>query len=425
MFRYALIFLLFPFLSCSSASTESMDTESESPTDSVSAGKDTVSNELADYCNAEVKTGAARFEQYVPSLAGKRVALVANQSSLVDDTHLLDTLLSQDVDVVKVFALEHGFRGKADAGEEVDDHLDSKTGLPIVSLYRKEKAPRGEELADVDVLLFDIQDVGVRFYTYISSMSYIMNAVAVFDKEMVVLDRPNPNGHYLAGPVLQESCSSFIGMHRVPVVHGMTIGEYAKMVDGEKWMANQLGQRLKVVPSSGWDHSKFYEVPVAPSPNLPNMTSIYLYPSLCLFEGTVVSIGRGTNSPFQVVGHPDFEVDVLEDLYSFTPEPNEGASRPKLKGETCHGYDFSTMSLDELRSFRFNIRYFIEFYEKLEMGSSFFLSSGFIHNLAGRKDFRDQVIAGKTIEEIEAVWEEDLNAFKQIRSKYLLYPDFE
>ena len=423
MFRYALIFLVFPFLSCSSSSEES--TSTESPTDTTSVVDDTLVVEEADYCNEEVTVGAGRFDQYLNLLEGKRVALVGNQSSMVGDKHLVDTLLDQGVNVVKVFSPEHGFRGKADAGEEVNNETDSKTGLPIVSLYRKDKAPRENELTDVDVILFDIQDVGARFYTYISTMSYVMEAAAKYGKEMIVLDRPNPNGHYVAGPVLQSNTKSFVGMHSVPVVHGMTIGEYAKMVDGEGWMSAQLKDRLTVITCQGWDHMKFYEVPIAPSPNLPNMTSIYLYPGLCWFEGTVVSIGRGTDIPFQCVGHPKFEVDVLEDLHSFTPEPNEGSSKPKLEGETCHGYDFSSLSLEELRDFRFNIRYFLEFYEKLGMGSSFFLSSGFIHNLVGRRDFKDQVIAGKSQEEIEMSWQEDLETFKSIRFNYLLYPDFE
>ncbi len=422
MFRYCLILLAISVISCSSSADESISTDAT--TDSSVVEVDSLLGLLPDYCNESILVGAERFDQYISGLKGKRVAIVANQSSMIGDIHLVDTLLAQGVVVVKVFSPEHGFRGRADAGEEVDSEIDEKTGLPIISLYRKIKRPTDRELADVDVILFDIQDVGARFYTYISTMTLLMEAAAENQKELIILDRPNPNGHYVGGPVLNPRYSSFVGMHEVPVVHGMTIGEYAKMVDGEKWISSEMGDKLSVVGCKDWDHTKFYELPIPPSPNLPNMASVYLYPSLCLFEGSIVSIGRGTNQPFQCVGHPDFEVNILEDLYSFTPLPNEGSKHPKLEGENCYGYNFEKMTLDEYRSFHFDIQYLLEFYTKLDKKKHFFLSTGFINNLAGDRSFKDAIIAGKNQQEIEESWSQDLEEFNKIRAKYLLYPDF-
>ena len=399
--------------------------DGETTTENNEEPLDTIPKEEPLYCNQDVVVGAARFEQYLPQLEGKKVALVGNQSSMVGEIHLVDTLISQNVNLVKVFSPEHGFRGDADAGEKVKDGIDPKSGLPVISLYGKNKKPKEGQLSDVDVILFDIQDVGARFYTYISTMTYVMEAAAENDKKVIVLDRPNPNGHYVDGPVLQPGYSSFVGMHEVPVVHGMSIGEYAQMVNGEGWLANGVKCDLEIVSCEGWDHTKFYELPIAPSPNLPNMTSVYLYPSLCFFEGTVVSIGRGTDIPFQCIGHPDFEVDVLEDLYSFKPAPNEGSSNPKLNGQTCYGYNLSEKDVKEIRGeAKLEINYLIEFYNKIG-SDDFFLSSGFINNLAGSKDLMNDVKARKSEVEIRASWEEDLKAFKEIRKKYLLYQDFE
>ncbi|MBI3136427.1 MAG: DUF1343 domain-containing protein [Bacteroidetes bacterium] len=418
-------FLLFSiaFVACSSESPSDAGTlNAAQSTDTTS----TVPAEEPLYCNASVTVGAARTAEYLPLLGGKKVAVVGNQSSLIGETHLVDSLKSLGVNVVKVFSPEHGFRGDADAGEKVASGTDSKTGLTVISLYGNNKKPTVEQLADIDVLLFDIQDVGARFYTYISTLHYILEAAAENEKQVIVLDRPNPNGHYVDGPVLNPAFKSFIGMHPVPVVHGMTVGEYAQMINGEGWLAGKLKADLKVIPCEGWDHTRYYELPIAPSPNLTTMTAIYLYPALCFFEGTVVSVGRGTDLPFQVIGHPKMEVDVLEKLYSFKPMPNAAAAHPVLEGQTCYGYDLSKTDVKEYREKRkLDLSYLLEFYKKLKMGPAFFLKSNFINNLAGTDQLKAQIIAGKTLEEIEATWQEALSAFKEKRKGYLLYPDFE
>jgi len=378
------------------------------------------------YCNEEVKVGAEQTNLYLDLLKDKRVAVVGNQSSMIGNVHLVDSLKNSGINLVRVFSPEHGFRGDADAGEKVAGGIDEKTGLQIVSLYGSNRKPTPEQLADVDILVFDIQDVGARFYTYISTLHYVMEAAAENGKKLILLDRPNPNGHYVDGPVLDPKFKSFVGMHAVPVVHGMSIGEYAQMINGEGWLANKVVCDLTVIKCDGWDHTRFYELPVAPSPNLQNMTAIYLYPSLCLFEGTVVSVGRGTEKPFQIIGHPKMEVDVLEKLYSFKPMPNEAAAHPVLEGETCYGYDLSGSDIRELRTkAKLDLSYLIEFYTKLKMGSAYFLKSNFINNLAGTDQLKSQIIAGKTLEEIEASWQNSLTEFKLKRKKYLLYTDFE
>ncbi len=388
--------------------------------------EDSVVVEKPLYCNDLVQVGAAKFDQYVDGLEGLKVGVVGNQSSMVGSSHLVDTLIAQGVNVVKVFSPEHGFRGKADAGEKVQDGLDSETGLPIISLYGSNKKPKADQLIDLDVLLFDIQDVGARFYTYISTLNYVMEAAAENEKKIIVLDRPNPNGHYVDGPILESKHSSFIGMNPVPVVHGLTIGEYAQMIKGEGWINEAGNLDLDVVACDGWDHNEFYELPIAPSPNLPNMQSVYLYPTLCFFEGTEVSIGRGTDIPFQCVGHPKMEVDVLEDLYSFKPAPNEGAKKPKLEGETCYGYDFSQDDIKELREKKMvDLSILQEFYSKLEMGDSFFLKNNFIDLLAGNSHLKDEIKEGVSMDEIREGWEPALSEFKEMRKQYLLYTDFD
>jgi uncharacterized protein YbbC (DUF1343 family) len=377
------------------------------------------------FCNADVRVGAAVTEKYFHLLKDKRVGIVGNQSSLVSSTHLVDTLRSSGINIVRVFSPEHGFRGDADAGEKVKSAVDAKTGLPVVSLYGSNKKPSAEQLADVDVLVFDIQDVGARFYTYISTLHYVMQAAAEQNKKLIVLDRPNPNGHYVDGPVLDPKFSSFVGMHQVPVVHGMTIGEYAQMVNGEGWLGDGLKCDLQVISCEGWDHTKFYELPVPPSPNLRTMNAIYHYPSLCLFEGTVVSLGRGTDHPFEVIGHPKFKNAEADNIFSFVPQPNAAASHPVLQGQTCYGYDLHETDIREYREKRkVDLSYLLEFYNSLDMGAAFFLKSGFINNLAGTDQLKAQIMAGKTLEEIEASWQEKLSAFKQMRKKYLLYEDF-
>lgn len=420
---YSLFLLSLAFLACSS---ETATSSAPAADDSVAVSANTQPQELPLFCNETVTVGAARTDLYLAELSGKRVGVVGNQSSLIGNTHLVDTLMSLGIQVVKVFSPEHGFRGDADAGEQVASGLDAKTGLPVISLYGNNKKPTPAQLSDLDVLVFDIQDVGARFYTYISTLHYVMEAAAENGKKVIVLDRPNPNGHYVDGPVLDPKFKSFVGMHAVPVVHGMTIGEYAGMINGEGWLAGGVKTDLEVIPCQGWDHTRYYELPVAPSPNLKNMTAIYLYPSLCFFEGTVVSVGRGTDLPFQVIGHPKMTVDVLEKLYSFKPMPNEAAAHPVLEGQTCYGYDLSGTDIRTLRERRkLDLSYLLEFYQKLNLGSAYFLKSNFINNLAGTDQLKAQILAGKSLEEIEASWQEGLQTFREKRKTYLLYPDFD
>ena len=291
-----------------------------------------------------VITAAERISVYHPLLANKKVALVVNQTSIVKGSHLVDTLLKLGVNIKVIFAPEHGFRGKADAGEVISDTKDTKTGLPIISIYGKKKKPSAEDLKDVDLVLFDIQDVGVRFYTYISTLHYVMESCAEFQKPLMVLDRPNPNGYFVDGEILNPAYKSFVGMHQVPTVYGMTIGEYAKMINGEGWLPNKATCDLTVIECKNYTHDTFYELPVKPSPNLPNIRSILLYPSICFFEGTTLSLGRGTEKQFQVIGHPALKSD-----FSFTPMPNEGAKEPPLKGEKCYGLDLSNMTTGSIK----------------------------------------------------------------------------
>ena len=370
---------------------------------------------------APVVVGAARLTEYLPQLRNTRVGLVVNQTSVVNGVHLVDTLRSLDVDIIKVFAPEHGFRGNADAGQSIKSGVDTRTGLPIVSLYGSHKKPTRADYEDLDLIVFDIQDVGARFYTYISTMHYIMEAAAEQDKKVLVLDRPNPNGHYVDGPVLREGFTSFVGMHRVPVVHGMTVGEYAGMLNGEGWLSGGVTCDLTVVPALNYDHNTFYALPIKPSPNLPDMQSIYLYPSLCFMEGTVVSVGRGTDKQFQIYGHPDFS----EGDYTFTPEPMLGARSPKLQGKLCRGFDMSEADLGELQAQGLRLEYLYNAYRLMPEGSDFFLRNKFIDKLAGTDAVRKGILNGVTLDEMKASWQEDLTAFKEIRKEYLLYADFE
>ena len=364
----------------------------------------------------EIIIGAAKFSQYLSDLEGKKVGLIVNQTSTVGETHLVDTLISLGVDVQKIFAPEHGFRGTADAGEKVKNGKDVKTGLPIISLYGKFRKPSKAMIADLDVLVFDIQDVGARFYTYISTMHYVMEAAAENGKQVIVLDRPNPNGHYVDGPIRTKSLKSFVGMHPIPIVHGLTVAELAKMINGEKWLKNGLEADLKVVTCDNYDHNTFYELPIKPSPNLPNIRSIYLYPSLCLFEGTVVSVGRGTPTPFQVYGHPIFK----NGTYQFTPEPTEGAKKPPYNNETCFGFNLADKSLDELRQTQqLELSYLINYYNDFPIKGAFF--NDFFKKLVGNTELRQQIESDKTEAEIRASWQPELDNYKQIREKYLLY----
>lgn len=363
-------------------------------------------------------TGSERTDAYLPLLTGQRVAVVTNHTGRIGNAHLVDSLLARKVGITKVFAPEHGFRGDADAGEHVKDQRDSRTGLPIVSLYGKHKKPNAQQLADVDVLIFDIQDVGARFYTYISTLHFVMEAALAHQKKVIVLDRPNPNGFYVDGPVLDTAYRSFVGMHPVPIVHGMTIGEYARMINGEGWLPNGMRCDLTVVPCEGYEHGQFPKLDLQPSPNLPNMASVYLYPSLCLFEGTVVSVGRGTEKPFQWIGYPGNPLG----SHQFMPRPMPGAKEPPHKGHTCTGIDLEAYGGFQSRmERRINLQWLIGFYAEAPEKASFF--TPFFDKLAGSKDLRERIQRGESEELIRASWQQDLERFMKIRSKYLLYPD--
>ena len=359
--------------------------------------------------------GGARMNLYLDSLKGKRVAIVGNQTSLIGKTHLVDTLLSLGVNIQKVFSPEHGFRGDADAGEKVGSSIDAKTGIPLISLYGKNKKPYPEQLADVDVVIYDIQDVGVRFYTYISTLHYVMEACAENKKPIIVLDRPNPNGHYIDGPVLEASQRSFVGMDPVPIVYGMTIGEYALMINGEFWLSDSLQCDLWIVPCKHYLHKTKYVLPVAPSPNLRSETAITLYPSLCLFEATTVSIGRGTERPFELYGHPMFPYKG----FSFTPISCFGAKNPLCENIVCNGFDLQSSM--KKRSYELNLNWIIQ--AKVLLGDSveFINQPAFFNRLAGNNILKDQILSGMTAKEIRLTWKPGLDNFKKIRQRYLLY----
>jgi|TARA_B110000259_G_scaffold113068_1_gene128967 uncharacterized protein YbbC (DUF1343 family) len=357
-------------------------------------------------------SGAESFEKYLHSIANKKVGVVAHQASLVNGkTHLVDTLLSLGVAVQKVFAPEHGFRGNADAGETIYDQKDKKTGLEILSLHGKTKKPSKEDLANISVMIFDLQDVGVRFYTYLSTLHYVMEACAENNIPLIVLDRPNPNAHYVDGPVLKKENKSFIGMHPVPIVYGMTIGEYAKMINGEGWLSNKTKCDLTIIKIKNYTHETSYELPVRPSPNLPNKQAIALYPSLCLLEPTKISIGRGTEMQFQIYGHPDLN----KDDFSFKPLPNFGSKNPKLKDKICYGKDLSKIEFPK----KIHLEWLINAYNESPNKSDFFLK-GF-HRIAGTKNLESQIKAGISEKEIRESWKKGLNHFKSIREKYLIY----
>ncbi len=382
-----------------------------------------INSTLSNHDTNGVITGAARFQEYLPLLKAKRVALIINQTSLVNRTSLLDTLLAQNIEIVKVFTPEHGFRGAAGAGEKVDNEVDKKTGLPIVSLYGSSKKPKKADLSNVDILIYDLQDVGTRFYTYISTMQYAMEACAEYGKEFMVLDRPNPNGHYVDGPVLDMSLKSFVGMQPIPIVYGMTAGEYAKMLVGENWFDGSEKVKLTVIPCENYDHTVLYHLPVSPSPNLRTMAAIYSYPSLCFFEGTVVSVGRGTSMPFQQFGHPAFK---NRTVYSFMPSiPFGKGPSPKLAGETCYG---QVVAMNDEEGLMINgkgikLIWLVKAYDWYPEKEKFFNS--FFEKLAGTKELRKQIENGTSIADIKKSWQKDLDVFKKIRKKYLLYKDFE
>ena len=362
-----------------------------------------------------IVTGAQQTNSYVPLLINKNVAIVANQTSVIfkneTNTHIVDSLVSLNVLIKKVFSPEHGFRGTADASELVADGIDKKTGIPIVSLYGNNKKPSQEQLQGIDLVVFDIQDVGVRFYTYISTLHYVMEACAEAGIPLLVLDRPNPNGHYIDGPTLEIEHKSFVGMHPVPLVYGMTIGEYASMINGENWLNTNQKCKLTVIPLKNYNHKSLYSLPIRPSPNLPNDVAINLYPSLGFFEGTIINAGRGTEFQFQRYGAPFFP----ENEFSYTPQPNFGSKNPKHEGKICYGVD-----LKNTKKFsKVTIEYILDAYKKTPSSESFFGSTFTIH--AGNLLLEQQIKEGLTSKEIHDSWQPQINSFKKIREKYLLY----
>ena len=383
--------------------------------------------------------GAERTEIYFPLLKRKRVAVFANQTSMVKQTHLVDTLIKSGINVVKIFSPEHGFRGDADAGEELNNSTDKKTGLPIISLYGNHTKPTPDDLKDIDIIVFDIQDIGVRFYTYISSLQYLLEAALENHKPLLLLDRPNPNGFYVDGPVLDMKFKSFLGMQPIPIVYGMTIGEYATLLAGEKWLSPEANKicsynistkptsdtpfHFLVIKCKGYDHSSKYILPINPSPNLKEMQGIYLYPSTCFFEGTVLSEGRGTDKPFEIFGHPTLP----KTLYAFTPKPNAGAKSSKCFYQQCYGWNLSGTNEEVLKKLdkKIQLKYLLNAYKLFPGKDSFFLKNNFFNKLTGNDILMQQIKDGKTEAEIRESWQADLIKFKAIRKKYLLYKDFE
>jgi len=359
--------------------------------------------------------GAEQFDLYLDEIKDKNIALVVNQTSMVGNTHLVDTLLSMGINIKKIFAPEHGFRGNIDRGKHVDSNIDEKTGIPIISMFGQNRRPQNEQLTDVDIIIFDIQDVGARFYTYISSMHEVMEACVENDKKLIVLDRPNPTGDYVDGPVREDSYKSFVGMHSIPIVHGLTVGELAKMINGEGWLTNNSVCNLTVVPVKNYTHQMLYSLPIKPSPNLPNDVSIRLYPSLCFFEATNFSIGRGTEFPFQVIGYPDS----IYGSFNFIPQDIEGVqTNPIQEGKMCFGIDLRNQPLKETK---FTLKYVIEFYNKSKEKEDFFARSNWFNLLAGNSTLQEQIKQGLSEEEIRNSWKSDLDNYKQMREKYLIY----
>lgn len=365
-------------------------------------------------------TGAERTTEYLPLLKGKNIGLVVNQTSMINSIHLVDSLINLGLNVKKIFAPEHGFRGGADAGEKISDSKDPKTGLPIISIYGTKKAPDKADLEGIDLLIFDIQDVGTRFYTYISTLHYVMLSCADNKIPLMVFDRPNPNGHFVDGPILDIAYQSFVGMHPIPIVHGLTIGEYASMINGENWLGMNKKCSLQVISCLNYNHSMVYDLPIPPSPNLPNMRSIYLYPSICFFEGTQISLGRGTNKQFQVLGAPNMNTGD----FTFTPVSKPGATNPPQLGKLCRGIDLSILDERTIKAKKtIDLSYLIQFYKDYPEKESFFLASLFFDKLAGNAKLREMIQAGYTEEQIKETWEPGLSAFKQTRKKYLIYQD--
>ncbi|MFW5778088.1 MAG: exo-beta-N-acetylmuramidase NamZ domain-containing protein [Bacteroidota bacterium] len=369
--------------------------------------------------NSFIRPGAWQTELYIPLLQGKKIGVLGNHTSKIKDIHLVDTLLSAGLDIVRIFSPEHGFRGEAAAGEYVKNSIDPITGLPVISLYGSNRIPSPEDVKDLDVIIFDIQDVGVRFYTYISTMTYMMQTASSVGVPMIILDRPNPNGHITDGPLLDSEHTSFVGLHPIPVLHGMTVGEYAQMVNGQGWLENQRTCEIHIVKVENYKRDMYYQVPDIPSPNLPDMTSILLYPGLCFFEGTPVSIGRGTDFPFQVYGHPDFPKEIFS--FTFTPESRRAAPHPPNKNQVCYGIDLRKHKPELLHKEQnyLDISHLLKAYEHFAEKESFF--NDFFEKLAGTSKLRDQIRQGFSENEIRDSWQKDLQEFMNMREKYLLY----
>lgn len=366
----------------------------------------------------DLVVGARQTGRYFPLLEGKRIAVVANQTSLIGEVHLVDSLLNAGMSVSKVFCPEHGFRGNAEAGQKIRNGKDPATGLAVISLYGRNYKPTRKDLRRIDLVLFDLQDVGARFYTYISTMSYVMEACAEQGIPMIILDRPNPNGFFVDGPILSEPYESFVGLHPVPIVYGMSIGEYALMVNGEGWLSQGVRCDIKVIKVKNYDHNMICQLPVKPSPNLPNWQSIYLYPSLALFEGTMISEGRGTDRPFQIFGHPDFRTG----SYTFTPKSLPGAEYPKYRDQRCYGLIVRNHAMNFKENPRqLNIHWLIEMAKYFSGRKDFF--NNYFNYLAGNTSLKDQIKLGMSEEDIRKSWENGLEKFRKIRKLYLLYPD--
>lgn len=384
-----------------------------------------VSIENSDKVKGKIRTGAEQTELYLPYLKGKRIGMVVNPTSIIGNTTVVDSLLALGVKIVKIFGPEHGFRGDASAGIHVDDSIDEKTGIPAISLYGKHKKPSKEDLADVDLLIYDIQDVGVRFYTYINTLQHVMESCAENNKELLILDRPNPNGYYVDGPILDPKLKSGIGINPIPITHGLTIAEYAQMLNGEGWLENKAVCKIKIIKNANYTHSMPYVLPVKPSPNLNTAQSILLYPTLCLFEGTIISQGRGTYFPFTVLGNPDLKGKYK---FSFMPKGIKGMSETPLHmNKDCYGLDLRQYSANKIRKeAQINLKWLIELYNAYPYKDKFFdfkqsNQMGNFDKLAGTYDLKQQIIAGKTEEEIRQSWEPGLSQYKIMRKKYLLY----
>jgi uncharacterized protein YbbC (DUF1343 family) len=405
MFRAVpLIFFFFTVVACHSQKERSP--EAQAPSIDASAPQ-------------TLRMGAEQLDSWLPALRGKRLALLVNHTALVGKRHLVDTLLALGADVKKIFGPEHGFRGDAADGETVKNGVDVKSGLPVISLYGKNKKPTAAQLADVDAVIFDIQDVGTRFYTYISSMHYLMESCAENKKMVVILDRPNPHGSYIDGPMLEPAQKSFVGMHPIPVVHGLTVGELANMINGEGWLGTGMTCELRIVPMKNWKHSDRYLLPIYPSPNLPNNQAIALYPSLCFFEGTVISVGRGTEMPFQVIGNPELK----QYSFTFTPRTIKGvANNPLHEHKVCYGIDLRGATVPP----RLDLSYLINMYNAYPDKENFFYNPfdrHYIDKLAGTPALREQIKKGMTEEQIRETWQKNLAEYRAMRQKYLLYEE--